>query len=164
MSIFPAAICVKAEEIITKFTSNNLMIATAESCTGGLISAVLTDISGSSAVVDCGFVTYSNEAKMALIGVKASTLDSFGAVSKETAIEMSIGALKNSRATISVAVTGVAGPSGGSVEKPVGLVHLAAAHSDGRITHKEMRYGDIGRSNVRLETVRTALTMISELS
>jgi nicotinamide-nucleotide amidase len=164
MTVFPADIAQQAKVIIERFSARNLMVATAESCTGGLIAGCLTDISGSSAVVDCGFVTYSNEAKMAMIGVQSSTLHSFGAVSQQVAIEMAKGAIANSRAQLSVAVTGVAGPGGGSADKPVGLVHIAAASSSGQIAHRKMLYGDIGRDEIRLATVRTALTMLQELA
>ncbi|SOC38809.1 nicotinamide-nucleotide amidase [Rhizobium subbaraonis] len=138
------------------------MAATAESCTGGLIAAALTEIAGSSAVVDRGFVTYSNDAKMQLLKVSEETLAAHGAVSRQTAIEMVEGALTASRADVAVAVTGIAGPGGGSAEKPVGLVHIAAANRNGATLHREMRYGDIGRQAIRLATVLTALEMLIE--
>ncbi len=162
--MWPADIEVKAGEIIAQFTANGLKVATAESCTGGLIAGALTEISGSSAVVDRGFVTYSNEAKVAMLGVETATLVAHGAVSRQTAIEMAEGAVAHSAANFAVAVTGIAGPSGGSVEKPVGLVHLAAAGRNGAMLHREMRYGDIGRSKVRLATVRTALDMLMQIA
>ena len=112
--------------------ARGLKIATAESCTGGLVAAALTDIAGSSDVVDRGFVTYSNEAKQAMLGVPAATLKRHGAVSAETAAAMAAGALKNSQADLAVAITGIAGPGGGSKEKPVGLVYFAAASRGGR--------------------------------
>ncbi len=140
------------------------MLSTAESCTGGLIAGALTDVSGSSAVVDRGFVTYTNDAKMEMLGVTAATLEAYGAVSRQTALQMANGALFRSKAEFSVAVTGIAGPGGGTSEKPVGLVHLAAQRRSGRIIHRQMLYGDIGRDNVRLATVRTALEMLLELS
>lgn len=164
MSIFPSDIEEYARRIITGFSARKQMVSTAESCTGGLIAGALTEISGSSAVVDRGFVTYTNEAKMDMLGVSAATLSAYGAVSKETALQMAHGALFRSRAEVSVAVTGIAGPGGGSDEKPVGLVHLAAKRRDGRLIHREMRYGDIGRDQVRLATVRTALEMLLELA
>ena len=164
MSTFPNDIIVQAEAIIRDFTSAGLMVSTAESCTGGLIAGALTEISGSSSVVDRGFVTYTNTAKMEMLGVQEETLIRFGAVSEETARQMVHGALFRSRAAIAVAVTGVAGPGGGSVEKPVGLVHLAAKSRSGGLIHRKMLYGDIGRSEVRLATVRTALGMIQELA
>lgn len=152
-----------AEAIIRDFTAAGLMIATAESCTGGLIAGALTEISGSSAVVDRGFVTYTNGAKIEMLGVQAETLLRFGAVSEETARQMVHGALFRSRAEIAVAVTGIAGPGGGSAEKPVGLVHLAAKSRAGTLIHRKMLYGNIGRSEVRLATIRTALEMVRSL-
>ncbi|MGO7902001.1 CinA family protein [Rhizobium ruizarguesonis] len=163
MSLFPQDIVSMAEAIIRDFTAAGLMISTAESCTGGLIAGALTEISGSSAVVDRGFVTYTNSAKIEMLGVQAETLLRFGAVSEETARQMVHGALFRSRAEIAVAVTGIAGPGGGSAEKPVGLVHLAAKSRAGAIIHRKMFYGDIGRSEVRLATIRTALEMVRSL-
>ncbi|MGO7421188.1 CinA family protein [Rhizobium ruizarguesonis] len=163
MSLFPQDIVSTAETIIRDFTAAGLMISTAESCTGGLIAGALTEISGSSAVVDRGFVTYTNSAKIEMLGVQAETLLRFGAVSEETARQMVHGALFRSRAEIAVAVTGIAGPGGGSAEKPVGLVHLAAKSRAGAIIHRKMFYGDIGRSEVRLATIRTALEMVRSL-
>ncbi len=164
MSIFPDDIQALAQQIVRDFTGRGHMLSTAESCTGGLIAAALTDIAGSSAVVDRGFVTYTNDAKMDMLGVTSATLEAFGAVSKETALQMAHGALYRSCAEFSVAVTGIAGPGGGSAEKPVGLVHLAATRRSGGVIHREMRYGDIGRDQVRLATVKTALEMLLELA
>lgn len=162
MSLFPADIEDMARRIVSEFTQRKLMVSTAESCTGGLIAGALTEIAGSSAVVDRGFVTYTNEAKSDLLGVQSGTLAQYGAVSRETALQMVHGALYRSRASVAVAVTGIAGPGGGSVEKPVGLVHLAAKSCDGALLHREMRYGDIGRTEIRLATIRTALEMLLE--
>lgn len=162
MSLFPADIEDQARRIVSDFSARGLMVATAESCTGGLIAGALTEISGSSAVVDRGFVTYTNQAKTDLLGVTEATLATHGAVSKETALQMVHGALFRSRAWAAVAVTGIAGPGGGSADKPVGLVHLAARSRSGTVLHREMRYGDIGRTEVRLATVRTALQMLVE--
>jgi len=164
VTLFPDDIEAKARHIIARFAPRGWTVATAESCTGGLIAGALTEIAGSSAVVDRGFVTYSNQAKMDMLGVTDGTLASFGAVSRETALEMVDGALLRSQAVCSVAVTGVAGPGGGSAEKPVGLVHLAARRRGGPVLHREMRYGDIGRSEVRLATIRTALAMLDEVA
>ena len=141
-----------------------LRIATAESCTGGLIAATLTEIPGSSDVVERGFVTYSNEAKQAMLGVPSATLHQFGAVSRETAGAMATGALAHSPAELAVAVTGIAGPGGGSPDKPVGLVHFAAASERGGLIHRERRFGDIGRSQVRQVSVIEALAMLRELA
>ena len=162
MSGWPDDIEAKAGLLIASFSKRGLMVATAESCTGGLIAGALTEIPGSSSVVDRGFVTYSNDAKIQMLGVRTSTLETHGAVSRQTAIEMVQGTLSHSKADLAVAVTGVAGPGGGSDEKPVGLVHLAAASKDGQQLHREMRYGDIGRDAVRIATVRTALDMLEE--
>lgn len=164
MSLFPKRITTLAQSVINHCQPRGFMVVTAESCTGGLIYAALTDVAGSSAVVDRGLVTYSNQAKVELLGVQQEVLDSFGAVSRETALQMAAGALMHSRAQISVAVTGIAGPGGGSAEKPVGLVHLAARCQEGRLLHREMRYGDLGRDGIRLATVETALEMILELA
>ena len=164
MSLFPADIEDQARQIILDFTARGKMVATAESCTGGLIAGALTEISGSSAVVDRGFVTYTNQAKVDMLGVADATLATHGAVSRETALQMVHGALYRSQASVAVAVTGIAGPGGGSAEKPVGLVHLAAKSRSGKILHREMRYGDIGRTEVRLATVRTALAMLIEVA
>ena len=150
-------------QVLAQCRAKGIMLATAESCTGGMIAAALTDIAGSSAVVDRGFVTYSNEAKMEMLGVRDETLRMHGAVSEETALEMAAGALGHSHAGIAVSVTGIAGPDGGSAEKPVGLVHLAATSRTGALVHRKMLYGDIGRSAVRLATVRTALEMLHSL-
>ncbi|WP_455271822.1 CinA family protein [Rhizobium herbae] len=164
MSGWPEDIETKAGQLIAAFSERGLMVATAESCTGGLIAGALTEIPGSSSVIDRGFVTYSNDAKIQMLGVDPATLDAHGAVSRQTAIEMVRGALSHSKADMAVAVTGIAGPGGGSEEKPVGLVHLAAASRGGNVLHREMRYGEIGRDAVRMATVRTALIMLEETS
>jgi nicotinamide-nucleotide amidase len=141
-----------------------LTVATAESCTGGLVAGALTEIPGSSDVVDRGFVTYSDAAKEAMLGVPGATLAQHGAVSRATADAMAAGALAMSTVHIAVAITGIAGPGGGSAEKPVGLVHFAAAARDGRRIHREKRYGDIGRGAVRTHAVAEALAMIEVLA
>lgn len=164
MSLFPSEIEQLAERVIQAYSRRNFTVSTAESCTGGLISGALTEIAGSSQVVDRGFVTYSNQAKMTLLDVKLDTLTRHGAVSRETAVEMVSGALLKSGTTHAVAVTGIAGPGGGSLEKPVGLVHLAAQSQDGRFLYREMRYGDLGRTDIRLATVKTALEMLLQLT
>lgn len=164
MSFWPEDIEETARSIVADFAEKKLLIATAESCTAGLIAGVITEIPGSSNVFDRGFVTYSNEAKREMIGVANATLKAHGAVSRPTALEMAQGAIGNSGANISIAVTGIAGPGGGTEEKPVGLVHLAAARTGHETLHREMRYGDIGRSAVRLATVRTALEILIEIA
>lgn len=151
-----------AEAVIRRAEAKGLMIATAESCTGGLVSGALTAIAGSSAVLDRGFVTYSNEAKVEMLGVDSELLASFGAVSESTARAMAEGAVARSRASIAVSVTGIAGPGGGSPQKPLGLVHFAAHGPNGQTVHLEKRFGDIGRDAIRLESVRTALAMLMD--
>ncbi|HEY0235678.1 MAG TPA: CinA family protein [Afipia sp.] len=141
-----------------------IKIATAESCTGGLVAAALTDIAGSSDVVDRGFVTYSNEAKHAMLGVDTALLATFGAVSKEAATAMAFGALENADVDLAVSITGIAGPGGATRGKPVGLVHFAVAARDGRIIHKEQRFGAIGRGLVRQRSVIEALKMLTEMA
>jgi nicotinamide-nucleotide amidase len=144
--------------------AKTLMIATAESCTGGLVAGALTDIAGSSAVVERGFVTYTNEAKEQMLGVPHETLVAHGAVSRQTAEAMARGVLAHAPADLAVSTTGIAGPGGGSEEKPVGLVHFAAASRDGRLLHRERRFGEIGRAEVRRLSVLEALAMLTELA
>ncbi len=146
-----------AAALLEACEARGLMIATAESCTGGMIIAALTDIAGSSAVVDRGFITYSNEAKMDMLGVSEETLEAHGAVSRETALEMAVGALAHSRASLALAVTGVAGPGGGSAEKPVGLVWFGVARKGMPVEAEFRLFEDKGRDFIRRETVRTAL-------
>jgi nicotinamide-nucleotide amidase len=141
-----------------------LTVATAESCTGGLVAGALTEIPGSSDVIDRAFVTYSNEAKRVMLGVKATTLAAFGAVSKETATAMAVGALERAGVDLAVAITGIAGPGGATPGKPVGLVHFAVAARDGRILNRECRFGAIGRSAARQRSVVEALRMLMELA
>ncbi len=144
-----------AEHIGIVCVADKRVIAGAESCTGGLIAAVLTSVSGSSAWVDRGFVTYSNEAKMEMLGVTSATLDAFGAVSEETAREMAMGAFINSRATMAYSVTGVAGPTGGTAAKPVGMVSFGFATADGVTSFTHRFKGD--RSAVREQSVNFVL-------
>jgi nicotinamide-nucleotide amidase len=153
-----------ATAVLSTCRARKLKVATAESCTGGLVAAALTNIVGSSKVLDSGFVTYSNEAKQRMLGVASETLRDYGAVSRQTAEQMARGALAHSNAHIAVAITGIAGPGGGSADKPVGLVHFAAASRSGALTHTEMRYGDIGRARVREKSVLQALTMLKQMA
>lgn len=155
----------EAARIIDDLRKKGLRLATAESCTGGLISALLTEVPGSSDVLDRGFVTYSNGAKSDMLGVEPIVLARYGAVSAEVARAMAEGALRHADAGVAVAVTGVAGPGGGSPDKPVGLVHLAAALK-GRAgaEHREFRFGDIGRTPIRLATVAEALRLIRNVA
>jgi nicotinamide-nucleotide amidase len=143
--------------------SRRMMIATAESCTGGLIAGLLTEIPGSSDVLERGFVTYSNAAKEEMLGVPHELLATHGAVSRAVAAAMAEGALDHSWAQLAVAVTGIAGPGGGSAEKPVGLVFIAAMRAgDAPIVQRHL-FGDIGRDQVRLATVEAALTLLKSL-
>ena len=159
--MLPADLKAQAAALLNRCKESGLMLATAESCTGGLIAGTLTEIAGSSAVVDRGFVTYSNEAKAEMLGVDPALIATHGAVSEAVARAMAEGALARSRADIAVAVTGVAGPGGGTATKPVGLVHFALVRT-GRetVAHHEVFPGD--RSAVREATVRTALRLMSE--
>jgi len=153
-----------ARRLLDLCKARGLTVATAESCTGGLVIGALTEIAGSSAVVDRGFVTYTNEAKQEMLDVHAATLRRHGAVSRETAEAMARGVLERTKVALAVSVTGIAGPSGGSVEKPVGLVHFAAADRDGQLIHQERRYGDVGRSVIRRQSVMQALAMLQQLA
>ena len=150
-----------AAALLTLCRERGFTLATAESCTGGLVSAALTEIPGSSAVVDRGFVTYSNEAKQGMLGVDKSVIDVHGAVSAETAEAMAKGALSRSNATLAVSVTGVAGP-GASTKKPVGLVFFAVAGRNGHVVRSEQRFGAIGRGPIRQKSVLHALAMLQE--
>jgi len=150
----------RAQFLISTYTERKLRVATAESCTGGLVAALLTEIAGSSAVFERGFVTYSNDAKAELLGVDPAVIAAHGAVSEAVARAMAEGALARSHADVSVAVTGIAGPGGATATKPVGLVHLAAAVRGGRTQHIERRYGDIGRAQVRASAVADALSLL----
>src|SRR6185312_15812816 len=134
-----------------------LTVATAESCTGGLVAAAISEISGSSAVLDRGFVTYSNEAKQQMLGVTPSTIDVYGAVSTECADEMAKGALAHAQVDLAVSITGIAGPTGATPGKPIGLVYFCAASRSGRVIAHDRKYGDIGRGNVRRASVLQAL-------
>ena len=148
--------------LVVTAKSRGLRIATAESCTGGLVSAAITEIPGASDVFDRGFVTYSNDAKHDLLGVPEQTIQEQGAVSAETARAMAVGALAHSLADVAVAVTGVAGPGGGSAEKPVGLVHFACARRGGGATLLERRYGPLSRPEIRAAAAEQALDMLLE--
>jgi nicotinamide-nucleotide amidase len=160
--MFPADLIERAAALLDRCRAAGAKIATAESCTGGLVAALLTEIPGSSAVVERGFVVYSNEAKQDLLGVPAETLERHGAVSQATARALAEGALRASRADLAVSVTGVAGPDGGTAAKPVGLVFFAAARAGAATLAREERFGDLGRSNVRLASARVALEMLDK--
>ena len=154
----------RARALLDLCRSKRLKLGAAESCTGGLLAATLTEIPGSSDVFERGFVTYSNEAKQTMLGVPAATLASHGAVSRETALAMATGALAQAPVELAVSITGIAGPGGAVAGKPVGLVHFAAAARSGALVQRERRYGDIGRAQVRRASVIEALAMLSELA
>ncbi len=156
------ALIAQAEALLARCREAKLEIACAESCTGGLIAATLTEIPGSSDVFERGFVTYSNASKTELLGVPAALIADEGAVSETVARAMAEGALDRSRADLAVAVTGVAGPGGGTAEKPVGLVHIAAARQ-GRLLHERCDFGDRGRADIRELTVARAFTLLDAL-
>ena len=139
------------------------LLATAESCTGGLLAATLTAIPGASDVFERGFVTYSNTSKSELLGVPAWLIERHGSVSEDVARAMVGGALTHSRATLAVAITGIAGPGGGTPDKPVGLVHLAAARRDAPVAHERLLFGDVGRNEIRRESVVQALALLASL-
>ena len=149
-----------AAEIVAACRDRGLKIATAESCTGGLVAGALTEIAGSSAVVDRGFVTYSNAAKAELLGVSPGLIEARGAVSEEVARAMAEGALARSAADLVVSITGIAGPTGGTAAKPVGLVHFATARRGEPVLHEQKVFPDNGRSGIRLASVRHALSML----
>lgn len=157
--MFPDDIQTLARQVIEAAAARGLTVATAESCTGGLVAGALTSVAGSSAVVERGFVTYSNAAKTDLLGVPAGMIELHGAVSEPVARAMAAGTLARSTGGVSVSVTGVAGPGGGSADKPVGLVHFGATGPAGMV-HVEHRFGDIGRDEVRLASVRVALGLL----
>lgn len=161
--MFSDADIATAARLLERLRAVKLTLATAESCTGGLIAGLLTEVPGSSDVFERGFVTYSNGAKCDLLGVPATLIGRFGAVSAETAVAMASGALRHSTADVAVAVTGIAGPGGGTPGKPVGLVHLAACARGGHPLSNELQLGDVGRSAVRLQTVREALLLVDQV-
>jgi nicotinamide-nucleotide amidase len=153
----------QAAALLETCRERGVLLATAESCTGGLLAATLTAISGASDVVERGFVTYSNTAKSEMLGVPVWLIERHGSVSEDVARAMVGGALTHSRATLAVAITGIAGPAGGTAEKPVGLVHLAAAKRDAPVKHERLSLGDIGRAEIRHESVRHALALLASL-
>jgi nicotinamide-nucleotide amidase len=154
----------EAADLLDLCRGERITIATGESCTGGLIAAILTEVPGSSDVVDRGFVTYSNEAKTEMLGVPADLIERHGAVSEPVARAMVAGLLERTPAGLVVAVTGIAGPGGGTKDKPVGLVHLAAGRSGGAVIHQRRIYDDLGRHYIRLATVDTAFGLLRQLA
>lgn len=157
-----AALLERAAALIARYAKAGKRIATAESCTGGLVAGLLTSIPGSSAVVERGFVTYSDAAKAGMIGVPAALIDAHGAVSEPVARAMAEGSLAHSEADVAVSITGIAGPGGGSAQKPVGLVHLALATRGEATRHVERRYGDLGRAEIRRRSVEDALALLDQ--
>jgi nicotinamide-nucleotide amidase len=153
-----------ARALLDLCRSKRLILAAAESCTGGLLAATLTEIPGSSDVFERGFITYSNEAKRAMLGVTPMTLAKHGAVSRETAEAMATGVLAHAPVDLAVSITGIAGPGGAVPGKPIGLVYLAAASRSGRLIQHERKYGNIGRGQVRRACVIEALAMLGELA
>ena len=158
--MFSPALIGRAAAVLGNYRERAWRIATAESCTGGLVAGLLTEIPGSSDVIERGFVTYSNEAKVGLLGVPGELLAEHGAVSDPVARAMAEGALLRSNAHVAVSITGVAGPGGGSARKPVGLVHFGIAAEGRPAGHLERRYGDLGRSAIRLAAVEDALELL----
>jgi nicotinamide-nucleotide amidase len=158
--MFATPLVDEARRLLAAYRRVGLTIATAESCTGGLIAALLTEVPGASEVLERGFVTYSNAAKSESLGVADALLANHGAVSGPVARAMAEGALAYSRAAIAVSVTGVAGPGGGSTTKPVGLVHLALARRGAETLQKEFRFGDVGRDSVRAQALDAALALL----
>ena len=159
MSLFPRDLLHQAEIVLQQLRARNLTLAIAESCTGGLVSALLTEIPGSSDVFTHGYITYANQAKDDMIGVDRALIRTHGAVSKEVAIAMADGALKTSGASVSVSITGIAGPGGATAGKPVGLVHIASSRTGYSTLHGAHQFsGD--RSAVRLQAVVAALELV----
>jgi len=158
--MFEPAFLRRAEQLLEALRRHGLKLATAESCTGGLVAGLLTEIAGSSDVIERGFVVYSNEAKISLLRVPASVIELHGAVSEACARAMAEGALKHSNADIAVSVTGIAGPGGGSPEKPVGLVHFGCASNGGETSHRRFVFAHSDRHEVRMKSVKAAFDLI----
>ena len=150
-------------ELLKRARACDATIATAESCTGGLLAATLTATPGSSDVFERGFVTYSNASKSEMLGVPVWLIERHGAVSEDVVRAMVGGALSRSHATLALAVTGIAGPGGGTAEKPVGLVHFAAGRRDSAISHEKVLFGDLGRAGIRRGSVAYALALLAAL-
>lgn len=161
-TLFPPELLDAAEALLGELQRRSLRLATAESCTGGLLAGLLTEIPGASATVERGLVTYSDAAKVSLLGVDAGLIERMGAVSAEVARAMAEGALRHAPVEAGVAITGIAGPDGGSAEKPVGLVYLAVALKSGTTRVIECRFGNIGRGEIRLASLRAALELVRE--
>jgi nicotinamide-nucleotide amidase len=161
--MFPSDIHDLARRVIETYTTQKRKIVTAESCTGGLLAGALTQISGSSAVIERGFITYSNDAKTEVLGVVPELIDTYGAVSDKCAEAMALGALEFSNGDVSISVTGIAGPTGGTPEKPVGLVYFGIANRTGTVFHYKGQYnGD--REDIRMQAVSEALKLLLSIS
>lgn len=162
ITMFPDRIDIMARQALSAARDKKLRIGAAESCTGGLVAAALCSIPGASDVFDRGFVTYSNLAKQQVLGVPAETLEAYGAVSEQTARAMAAGVLAHAPVDLAICTTGVAGPGGGSAEKPVGLVHLAVARRGAMVLHSRQLFGDRTRPEIQLATVERGLEMLLE--
>ncbi len=158
--MFPDQIRNLALLVSDEAAERRVKIATAESCTGGLLAGLLTEFTGSSKIFERGFVTYSNQSKAEVLGVAGDVLADYGAVSEPVARLMAEGALEASRANLAIAITGIAGPDGGTPMKPVGTVHIACARENKAMMHEILTLGDIGRHEVRMETLKAALNMV----
>lgn len=161
--MFPPDILDSARRVIDALRATRRLLATAESCSGGLVAGAITSIAGSSDVFACGFITYSNASKTAMIGLDAALIARHGAVSAEVARAMAEGALRTAGVDIAVSLTGIAGPGGGSVDKPVGLVHIGCSSRSQDTRVQTHAFGDIGREGVRLASVRAALKLLEEM-
>jgi nicotinamide-nucleotide amidase len=160
--MFDDALQARARALVALYREAGLSIVTAESCTGGLVAGLITEVPGSSAVLERGFVTYSNAAKAQSLGVPTDLLREFGAVSTQTAQAMAAGALTNSMAKVAVGITGVAGPDGGTPDKPVGLVQFACQRRGFAVVAREMRFGPLTRAEIRHASINTALDLLTE--
>lgn len=159
MNLFPTELTQRTAHMLELAQKNNIMLATVESCTGGLLAGLITEISGSARVFERGFVTYSDRAKTSLVGVPPELIEAHGAVSEPVARAMAEGGLSKAGVQLAVAITGVAGPTGGSPAKPVGLVHFAAAAENAETLHEKRNFGSIGRSAIRLASLEVALDL-----
>ena len=161
--MFPDSVMRLARLLLKQASEAKLAIAFAESCTGGLVASAMTELDGASAVVERGFVVYSNRAKIEMLGVPPELIERYGAVSEEVARAMAQGALKHSGAQLAVSVTGIAGPTGGTPDKPIGLVYIAVARDNGNMFQLEYRFGDIGRAEIRMRSVEEALKLLLQI-
>jgi nicotinamide-nucleotide amidase len=160
--LFDEDVCRRAAALVALYRQRGLTMASAESCTGGLVAGLITSVPGSSDAFERGFVTYSNAAKVDCLGVDDGLLGRFGAVSAEVAAAMAAGLLQRSPADVAISVTGIAGPSGGSDEKPVGLVYFGLARRGGDAATLEKRFGDLGRAKVRAAAIAVALDLLHQ--